>query len=120
MDLLGPFGLTLALCGCALIGLPFLDPKDNRTRTALLAICIVLTWRYIFWRFTDTLPRLALRFESLYAWGFSVSEALACRGWTFGFINLSRTKSRCDEATRQRTWPDATSHLPCIGAFIRT
>ena len=54
MDLLSPFGLTLALCGCALIGLPFLDPKDNRTRTALLAICIVLTWRYIFWRFTDT------------------------------------------------------------------
>ena len=80
MDLLGPFGLTLALCGCALIGLPFLDPKDNRTRTALLAICIVLTWRYIFWRFTDTLPPLALRFESLYAWGFSATEALACLG----------------------------------------
>ena len=97
---LAEFGLTLALCGGALIGLPFLDHKDNRARTALFAICIVLTWRYILWRFTDTLPPLALRFESLYAWGFSLTEALACLGWTFGFITLSRTKSRSDEATR--------------------
>src|SRR5437868_4739395 len=57
MDLLGPFGLTLALCGGALIGLPFLDHKDNRARTALFAICIVLTWRYILWRFTPARPR---------------------------------------------------------------
>jgi cellulose synthase/poly-beta-1,6-N-acetylglucosamine synthase-like glycosyltransferase len=120
MDLLGPLGLTLALCGGALIGLPFLDPKDNRARTALFVICIVLTWRYILWRFTDTLPPLALRFESLYAWGFSVTEALACLGWTFGFINLSRTKSRSDEATRQRTWLAASKHLPRIDVLITT
>ena len=120
MDLLSPFGLTLALCGCALIGLPFLDPKDNRARTALFAICIILTWRYILWRFTDTLPPVSLRFESLYAWGFSLTEALACLGWTFGFINLSRTKSRSDVATRQRSWLLASKHLPRIDVLITT
>ena len=120
MDLLGPFGLTLALCGCAIIGLPFLDPKDDRARTALFAICIIQTWRYILWRFTDTLPPLSLRFESLYAWGFSLTEALACLGWTFGFINLSRTKSRSDEATRQRSWLLGSKHLPRIDVLITT
>ena len=57
-----------------IITLPFLDPKDERTRTALFAICIVLIWRYVLWRFTATLPAFALRFDSLYAWGFSCRQ----------------------------------------------
>ena len=101
MDALGSFGLTFALAGAAVVALPFLDPKDDRARTALFAICLVLTWRYVIWRFTDTLPPFELHFDSLYAWAFSVVEALACLGWTLGFLNLSRTKNRSQEATEQ-------------------
>src|SRR5437763_2292653 len=101
MDALGSFGLTFALAGAAVVALPFLDPKDDRARTALFAICLVLTWRYVIWRFSDTLPPFELHFDSLYAWAFSVVEALACRGWTLGFLNLSRTKNRSQEATEQ-------------------
>jgi apolipoprotein N-acyltransferase len=61
LDLLGPFGLTFALAGAAVVALPFLDAKDERARIALFAICILLTWRYVVWRFTDTLPRFELR-----------------------------------------------------------
>src|ERR687884_207918 len=99
MDALGSFGLTFALAGAAIVALPFLDPKDDRARTALFAICAVLTWRYVVWRFAETLPPFELNFGSLYAWGFTIVEALACLGWTLGFFNLSRTKNRSAEAT---------------------
>jgi cellulose synthase (UDP-forming) len=120
MDSLGPFGLTLALAGTAIITLPLLDPKDNRARTALFAICIILTWRYIIWRFTDTLPPFEFRFNSLYAWGFSLVEALACLGWTISFVNLSRTRSRSSEATRQRAWLTSRPRLPRVDILITT
>ena len=54
------------------------------------------------WRLNETLPPVELHFASLYAWTFSSVEALACIGWTFGFVNLARTKSRSKEATEQR------------------
>ena len=60
MDFLGPLALTLAVVGAAILTLPFLDPKDDRARIALFGICIFLTWRYVVWRFAETLPPLAL------------------------------------------------------------
>ena len=118
MDLAGPFGLSLGLGGAAILALPFLEPRNNRARTALFAICIALTWRYILWRFTETLPSFELGVGSLYAWGFSTIEALACLGWTISFINLSRTKSRSDEATEQRGWLARLPHLPRVDVLI--
>src|SRR3984893_14843645 len=93
------FGITFLVVGAAIILLPFLDPKDNRARTALFAICILLIWRYVLWRFVDTLPPFELRFSSLYAWGFSVVEALACLGWALCFVNLFRIQSPRPEGT---------------------
>jgi cellulose synthase (UDP-forming) len=114
------FGLTFLIAGAAIIALPFLDPKDSRARTALFALCIVLTWRYIVWRFAETLPPLELRFDSIYAWGFSIVEALACVGWTFGFVNLARTRSRSGEATEQRAWLTGLPKMPRVDVLITT
>src|SRR5258707_4496292 len=114
------FGFTFLVVGAAIILLPFLDPKDNLARTALCAICIVLIWRYVVWRFVDTLPPFELRFGSLYAWGFSIVEALACLGWTSGFVNLSRIKSRSGEATEQRAWLTAQPRMPRVDVLITT
>src|SRR5947207_13177489 len=102
MDPLGPFGLTFALAGAAIVALPFLNPSDNRARTALFALCIVLTWRYVFWRSADTLPVFEFRFGSAYAWAFSIIATLACLVWAISVINLSRTNSRSDAASEQR------------------
>jgi cellulose synthase (UDP-forming) len=120
MDVAGPFGLTLGLVGAAILALPFLDPRDNRARTALFAICIVLTWRYVLWRFAETLPPFELCSASLYAWGFSIVEALACLGWTISFINLSRTNTRSDEATEKRGWLARLRKLPRVDVLITT
>jgi cellulose synthase (UDP-forming) len=120
MDVAGPFGLTLGLVGAAILALPFLDPRDNRARTALFAICIVLTWRYVLWRFAETLPPFELCSASLYAWGFSIVEALACLGWTISFINLSRTNTRSDEATEKRGWLARLPKVPRVDVLITT
>ena len=112
--------LSLLVVGSAMLALPFLDPKDDRARIALFGVCIVLTWRYVVWRFADTLPPLALSADSLYAWAFSVIEASACLGWTFGFANLSRTRSRSGEASEHRAWVERLPRPPRVDVLIAT
>jgi cellulose synthase (UDP-forming) len=112
--------LTLLVIGSGMLALPFLDPKDDRARIALFGICVVLTWRYVVWRFAATLPPLALSVDSLYAWGFAIIEALACLGWTFGFVNLSRTRSRSGEASEHRAWVERLPHPPRVDVLIAT
>ena len=97
------FALSLALLGAGLAVVPLLDPKDGRARAVLFGICTVLTWRYIFWRFGETLPPLALRFDSVYAWGFSLVEALCNVSWTLGFVNLSRRRAKRASGTSTGT-----------------
>ena len=112
--------LTLLLIGAAILVLPHLDRNDNRARFGLLAVCIVLTWRYITWRFAVTLPPMALRIDSLYPWAFSTVEALANVGWTLGFITLSRTIDRRQEATEHRSWLINLPHAPRVDILIAT
>jgi cellulose synthase (UDP-forming) len=114
------FGLSFLVIGGLILVLPLLDPKDNRARAALLAICIILTWRYIGWRFSATLPPFAWRLDSLYPWAFSTIEALANVGWTLGFITLSRTKDRSREATEQRVWIEQLPRPPRVDVLIAT
>src|SRR4051812_36706783 len=113
-------GLSLAVLGGALLVLPFLDPKDERARTALFGICILLTWRYLWWRFAETLPPFTIAFDSLYAWAFSAAEAVAVVGWTISFVTLSRNKNRSAEATAQTAWLNQLPELPRVDVLITT
>lgn len=113
-------GLTLVIVGAGILVLPFLNPKSDRVRTVLFGICILLTWRYVWWRFAETLPPFSLRFDSLYAWGFSAVEALAVVGWTLSFLTLSRTKDRSREATEQCARLDQMESLPRVDVLIAT
>jgi cellulose synthase (UDP-forming) len=112
--------LSFAVAGTAILALPLLNPKDDRARVVLFGICILLTWRYLWWRFASTLPPFEWRFDSLYAWGFSVAEAIAILGWTIGFVTLSRTRDRSSDATRQSAWLDSMERLPRVDVLIAT
>ena len=112
------FALTLMVIGAAILVLPQLDRNDNRVRLALFGICIVLTWRYVGWRFAATLPPLTLRLDSLYPWMFASVEALANLGWTIGFLTLSRTSDRRAEAKAHRDW--VTDNPPRVDILIPT
>ncbi len=113
-------GLTFFIVGAGILVLPFCDRKDNRVRSVLFGVCIALTWRYVWWRFAETLPPFALTFDSLFAWGFSVVEALAVVGWTLSFVTLSRTKDRSREATEQSTWLERLDVLPRVDVLVAT
>src|SRR5207248_7165048 len=114
------FGLTFLIVGAGILALPFLSPKNNRVRTILFGVCIVLTWRYVWWRVAETLPPFELRFDSLFAWGFSTVEGLAVVGWTVSFITLSRTKDRSREATEQCGWLEESPSPPRVDVLIAT
>jgi cellulose synthase (UDP-forming) len=83
-------------------------------------LCILLTWRYIWWRWTETLPPFELRFDSLFAWCFSAVEALAVIGWTISFITLSRTNDRSGEASQQIAWLERLPNCPRVDLLIAT
>jgi cellulose synthase (UDP-forming) len=112
--------LTFAVIGGATIALPFLDPKDERARTVLFGACILLTWRYLWWRFAETLPPFEFGVGSLFAWAFSAVEAAAILGWTFSFVTLSRTKDRGPEVAQQAAWLHALPELPRVDVLITT
>jgi cellulose synthase (UDP-forming) len=113
-------GLSLAVLGGAIVVLPFLDPKDERARAALFGLCILLSWRYLWWRFDETLPPFALTFDSLYAWAFCAAEAIAIVGWTISFVTLSRIKDRSPEATEQTAWLECLPRPPRVDVLITT
>jgi len=112
--------LSLAVVGTAVLALPLLDPKDERARAVLFGVCILLTWRYLWWRFASTLPPFEWRFDSLYAWGFSVAEAIAILGWTIGFVTLSRIRERSADSSRQSAWLETVDRLPRVDVLIAT
>src|SRR5260370_32006868 len=113
-------GLSLAVLGAAMLALPFLDPQDERARVGLFGICILLTWRYLWWRFAATLPPFALHFDSLYAWGFTLAELVANLGWILGFITLSRVRDRGREAIANRVWLARLPRPPRVAPLITT
>jgi len=114
------FGLTFVLIGAATLLLPHLDPRDNRARMALFGVCILLVWRYVGWRFSATIPPLALSVESLYAWIFALVEAAAAVGSTVAYITLGRTLDRGREATETRAWLAGLERAPRVDVLITT
>jgi cellulose synthase (UDP-forming) len=113
-------GLTFVIIGAAALFLPYLDPQDNRARMGVLGICILLTWRYIAWRFTATIPPLAPRLDSLYPWAFAIVEAAAAIGSTISFATLGRTLDRSREATSNLPWLNGLPRLPRVDVLIAT
>jgi cellulose synthase (UDP-forming) len=117
---LSDFGLTFVLIGAATLLLPYLDRGDNRARMALFGVCILLVWRYVAWRFSATIPPLALSLESLYAWMFALVEAAAAVGSTVAYITMGRTLDRGREATETRAWLAGLERAPRVDVLITT
>lgn len=114
------FGLAFLVVGVGILALPYLNPKDDRVRVVLFGVCILLIWRYVWWRFAATMPPFALSFDSLFAWCFSSVEALAIVGWTVCFVTLSRTRDRSCEATEQRASLERSNLWPRVDVLIAT
>lgn len=97
---LAPGLLALALW----LLLPLIPPNRQPWRMAMLVLVIVLAWRYMFWRFTDTIPDFDLSIDAWVAWGFALLEAGTVVSSTIAFAILSRTRDRKAEADANLSW----------------
>ena len=90
--------------GLRLLLPPLLDPRVWYWRALLLGGAMLLAWRYMIWRFTDTVAPLGWTADALFSWGFAILEALTVLSSTIAFFILSRVKERSHEADRHSGW----------------
>ncbi|MGJ5048716.1 glycosyltransferase [Bradyrhizobium oligotrophicum] len=101
---LSAFAVIAVVIGLRLLVLPLLDPRKWYWRALLLSGSILLAWRYVAWRFTETLAPLGLTPDGILSWGFAILEALTVVSSSFAFLILTRTKERTTEADRHAGW----------------
>lgn len=83
-------------------------------RFLIFGLCILLSWRYLAWRFAATIPPLAPTLDSLYPWTFAALETVMMVGATISLLTLSRTIDRSEEANRYRAWLDGLPQPPRV------
>jgi cellulose synthase (UDP-forming) len=107
----------------ALLLIPAVAPnRPNVARTAFVAIAVVVTFRYLWWRWSATLPDEGGTFQSLYIVACFAFEIIVSAERVLGLIVLSRTRDRSAEADTAETWARAQSVdvLPTVDVFIPT
>ena len=98
---LGPALLAL---GLAIAVLPLFQPDRQPARALVFLIVVALGWRYIVWRFEETIPPFDLSVDALVAWGFLAIEASTMVSGSVAFIVMSRTRDRRAEADAHVGW----------------
>jgi len=117
LDTLAP---GLLVIGAALIALPWMSPKSERARIAVVAVVSVLMWRYMIWRWLYTLPPMGFSIDWIVGVIFAVVETLAMLGTTIGLIGLTRTSDRTPEVQGNLPWLETQEPLPLVDVFICT
>ena len=88
-------------------------------RPLLCVLSIVLAWRYMIWRFTETLPEpsvTATFIISIVFFGFELLSTISVTGL---MVMLCRTRDRSGEADKNaRWWGNRTA--PRVALFITT
>jgi len=117
--LLAAFAGAAVIVGLRLTILPWLSPSRWYWRALLLGAAAILSWRYVIWRFTDTLAPFDWTADALFSWGFATLEALTVLSSSIAFLILSRVKERTAEADQYAGWwwP---AEAPRVDIFITT
>ena len=110
----------LLVIGLALVVLPWLKPSDERARAAVVAVVVVLMWRYMCWRWLATLPPFGLTVDWIVGIVFAIVETMAMLGTTLGLIILTRLSDRTPEVERNLTWLAERKPTPLVDVFICT
>jgi cellulose synthase (UDP-forming) len=104
VDSLEPILPALMVVGFFCLVLPWLSRENALARAALVAVTLILTWRYLIWRATVTLPEFDLSADWLCGIVFLGAEILTGIGAAITWITLSRTSSRSEAATANLPW----------------
>ena len=106
--------------GLALMVLPWLRADDERARAAMVAVMLVLVWRYMIWRWLATLPPIGLSLDFIIGIAFVLIETLAVIGSTIGLIFLTRLSNRSPIADQNAGWLRTRQPPPLVDVFICT
>jgi cellulose synthase (UDP-forming) len=111
-------GIVLLLLAVAI--LPWLNRDNTTARTAALAVCIFLAWRYMLWRIVETLPPVGLTADFALGAVFTTVEMLSMLGTTVALIFLTRTSDRTPEADKKVALLRALPQQPLVDVLICT
>jgi cellulose synthase (UDP-forming) len=117
--MLAAFAGAAVVVGLRLMVLPLLSPNKWYWRALLLGGAAALSWRYVVWRFKDTLAPLDWTADALFSWGFAGLEALTVLSSSIAFFILTRVRERTAEADRHAGWW-MPGHPPQVDIFITT
>ncbi|MCA1458760.1 glycosyltransferase [Bradyrhizobium sp. BRP22] len=117
--LLAAFAGTALIIGLRLTVLPLLNSTKWYWRALLLGTAGILSWRYVAWRFAETLAPLDWTADALFGWAFALLEALTVLSSSIAFFILSQVKERTTEADSYSEWW-LPGDPPRVDVFITT
>ena len=118
-DIAASLGPALLVLGFAMALLPLFKPDSQPFRILVFATVILLGWRYIVWRFDETIPEFDFSIDAWVAWLFLALEAMTMVSATISAVFMSRTLDRRREADANLSWWGAASP-PRVDILIAT
>jgi cellulose synthase (UDP-forming) len=113
-----PIAPALMAAGVLCLFLPWANRENPWVRGTLVAISLILTWHYLLWRITQTLPQFGMSADWLFGVTFLGVELLTGIGGTITWILLSRSSSRSATVTANTPWLMQTR--PLVDVLICT
>ncbi len=113
-----PIAPALMATGFLCLFLPWANRENPWVRGTLIALSLIMTWNYLVWRITETLPQFGMSADWLFGVGFLGAEVLTGVGGTITWILLSRTSSR--SATVAANMPWLLQTRPLVDVLICT
>ena len=105
------FGPLLVSAGLMLVMFAILGRGSKACRVITAALCIFLTFRYLWWHATLGMPKGQTLLQQAWAWTFFFFEAMNNFSSTMVYFFLSRTKDRSADA-------DAAQNSPLLAAPV--
>jgi cellulose synthase (UDP-forming) len=109
---------ALIATGLLCLFLPWANRENSLVRAALVAFSLIMTWNYLLWRITQTLPQSVFSIDWFFGVGFLGTELLTGIGGSITWILLSRTSSR--SATVAANMPWLMQARPLVDVLICT
>lgn len=99
-----PFAPALIATGLLCLFLPWANRETRWVRATLVGVSLAMTWHYLLWRITQTLPPFGFTADWLFGMGFLSTEVLTGVGGTITWILLSRTSSQSQTVAANVPW----------------
>ncbi len=117
LDSLVPGFLVL---GLGWMVLPWLSADSERARAAMVAVMVVLMWRYLLWRWLGTLPPIGLTVDFVVGIIFVVVETLVVIGSTVSLVFLTKHTDRSATVDAYEPLLMGLEKPPLVDVFICT